>query len=249
MLDSRAMSEFPVDLNFLRERLAALAAELADEAQTGVPADPSTSEPGQLCDALLQLIGLLSQLDGERTEPTANIGELNTLGEYGLHLLEDLAAQARRIRQAAASDIEHLSLPFALWVARRGGEIRNLGPVVNALAYFANQNSRPAAMTTLYGQCCEIIEAASPASQENFVEQAAHPYRMLLLNRAIVATRSQNPELIEIAFDSVLDVLPNDAQSFFAEAMEQMALVDYPEYVRDIVRRYFVEHARPRRLH
>lgn len=243
------MSEFPVDLNFLRERLAALAEELADDAQTDTTTGPSSSEPGQLCDALLQLFDLLGQLERDRTEPSAIVGELNALGEFGLHLLEDLANQARRKRKAAAGDIEHLSLPFALWVARRGGEIRNLAPVVNALAYFANQNSRPATMTNLYAQCCEIIEAASPASQENFVEQPAHPYRMLLLNRAIVATRSHNPELIEIAFDSVLEVLPNDAQSLFAEAMEQMALIDYPDYVRDIVRRYFVDHARPRRLH
>jgi len=243
------MSEFPVDLNFLRERLTALAAELADDAETGTTEDASSSETGQLCEALLQLIGLLGQLEREGSDQTAIITELNTLGEYGLHLMEDLARQSRRNRQTAGSEVEHLSLPFALWVARRGGEIRNLAPVVNALAYFANRNTRPAMMTALYGQCCEIIEAASPASQENFTEQPAHPYRMLLLNRAIVATRSHNPELIEIAFDSVLEVLPNDAQSFFAEAMEQMALIDYPDHVRDIVRRYFVDHARPRRLH
>jgi hypothetical protein len=243
------MSEFPADLNFLRERLTELAAELADDVQAGSSQHPATGEPGQLCEALLQLIGLLGQLEREYQEPTAIVSELNTLGEYGLHLLQDLATQSRRNPQAAGGDVEHLSLPFALWLARRGGEIRNLAPVVNALAYFVNQNSRPAIMITLYGQCCEIIEATSPASQENFTEQPTHPYRMLLLNRAIVATRSHNPELIEHAFDSVLDVLPNDAKAFFAEAMEQMALLDYPDHVRDIVRRYFVEYARPRRLH
>jgi hypothetical protein len=36
---------------------------------------------------------------------------------------------------------------------------------------------------------------------------------------------------------------------FFSEGMEQMAVIDYPAHVREVVRRYFAAYASPRRLH
>jgi len=36
---------------------------------------------------------------------------------------------------------------------------------------------------------------------------------------------------------------------FFAEGMEQMAVIDYPAQVREVVRRYFAANSSPRRLH
>lgn len=254
MINSNDMSEIPVDLAYLRERLTELASELRDEEATRPPSNVDHTDPGTICDALLQLIDILGQLEdsgnGIAPDDQDSGKEITTLGEYGLHLIEELAMLTRQMHSSVnAGDIEHLCLPFALWIARHGGEIRNLAPVVNTLAYFANQHARPGMMTTLHAKCCEIIEASSPASQENAAEEPAHPYRLLLLNRAIVATRSHNPELIESAFDSVLELLPNDAQAFFAEAMEQMAVINYPEHVRAIVRRYFLTHTRPRQLH
>jgi hypothetical protein len=248
------MSEIPVDLAYLRERLTDLAAELRDEEASRAPSNVDHTDPGTICDALLQLIDVLSQLeeigDGNSPDDKAANREIDTLGEFGLHLIEELALLARQASSGInAGEIEHLCVPFSLWIVRHGGEIRNLAPVVNALAYFANQHSRPALMTALHAKYCEIIEASSPASQENAAEEPTNPYRLLLLNRAIVATRSHNPELIESAFDSVLEILPNDAQAFFAEAMEQMALTNYPEHVRIIVRRYFLVHTKPRQLH
>ena len=69
------------------------------------------------------------------------------------------------------------------------------------------------------------------------------------INRAIVATRSHNPELMEPAFDAIVECLPQEAQRFFAEGMEQMAIIDYPTQVRDLVRRYYLAHTQRRLLH
>jgi hypothetical protein len=246
MLESAAMSNLPVDLGFLRERLSDIATDLGNLMDAPAGRGQENTDPELLRDALMQLLGVLAQFE---QDPPENPAEINTLGEYGLHLLEDLVILARGADYAEANAIEHLCLPFALWVARHGGEIRNLAPVVNALGHFANRNAPPAVMATLYAQCCEIVDAASPASQENHAEHPAHPYRLLLLNRALIATRSHKPEFIEQAYDTVLETLPHDAAVFFAEAMEQMALLDYPDSVRDLVRRYFVTHAKPRQLH
>lgn len=239
----------PVDLFYLRERLHELASKLRDAWESAI-VSPETDPPALLSDALLQLIDMLGHVQkggpGDQPNPT----EINTLGEYGLSLLDELAQLAGQLdHPALATEIEGLSLPYALWIARHGGEIRHLTPVVNALAQFANQASRPAAMSDLYGQCCELVDATSPMLEESVTSDPRHPWRLLLLNRAIVATRSHNPELMESAFDAVVECLPQDACSFFAEGMDQMAIIDYPDHVRDIVRRYFMAHAVPKRLH
>jgi hypothetical protein len=245
VLDSSLMNDLPVDLGLLRERVRELRTELRDEvSSTAGKARPSDDDGGLVCDALLQLFDLL-----ERSGAASDSGEMTALGEYGMHLLEELGAMARRAAATSGVGSEQLCLPFALWIARHGGELRNLAPVVNGLAFRANQQSRPEIMAGLYACCCELIDAASPGQQEGIGDRPGHPFRLLLLNRAIIATRSHNADFIAAAFDAVIEQIPDEGPAFFAEAMEQIAVVDYPDHVRDLVRRYFVEHARPRQLH
>jgi hypothetical protein len=164
-----------------------------------------------------------------------------------LDQLADVATQIERPDLQRA--VEQLNLPFALWIVRSGGELRQLSGIVNALAQLANQTQHPATMADLYGCCCELIEAASASFENAAAQSPAEPWRLLLLNRAIVATRSHNPELMEPAYDAVVDQLPADAERFFAEGMEQMTVTDYPDQVREMVRRYFMAHSKPRHLH
>lgn len=240
----------PVDLAYLREQFEELADQVRDAWETSGPRKTEPDSPVLLRDALAQLVDMLGQVQTSNPASETSPTEISTLGAYGLHLLEELCQTAAGLdRPALAEQIERLSLPFALWIARHGGEIRNLAPVVNALAHYANTASHPQTMAVLYTYCCELVEAASPACEEQPPLDAAHPWRLLLLNRAIVATRSHNPELMESAFEAIVEQLPNEAHRFFAEGMEQMAIIDYPDQVRDVVRRYFLTHGAPRRLH
>ena len=250
MLNFSPMKLPPVDLAYLHERLRELAPELREAWETSRHGSEDPDAPALLRDAMSQLIDMLGQLQDEAYQQTTNPTEISTLGEYGLHLLEEMAQLAASLElPALAAKIERLCLPFALWLARHGGEIRHLAPVVNAVAHYANQASHPQAMVGLYTHCCELIEATSPACEDPSPNDPKHPWRLLLLNRAIVATRSHNPELMEPAFDAIVECLPSDAQRFFSEGMEQMAIINYPDHVRELVRRYFLAHAVPRRLH
>jgi hypothetical protein len=236
--------ETAVDLYALRQRIAELAGTLRDLADAG-GAGASVRLPG---DALVQLFDLLAQpqtADRRRFEGD----ELSTLGEFGLQRLEELVQAAAALDQPGhAAELSSMALPFALWIARQGGELRHLAPVVDAVAAQANRTARGEAMKGLYAICCELVEAASPRAQ--FGEPAAgHPWRLLLLNRAIVATRSESPELMEMAFEAVVEHLPLDAHRFFVEGMEQMAIIDYPDHVREVMRRYFLAHSNTHRLH
>ena len=236
----------PVDLIYLRERFNELAAKVQEIWDASALADQGSSNPAMLGDAMSQLVDMLNQILRGESAPT----EINTLCDYGLHLLDELAQQAIQLNQEdLANEVERLSLPYALWFARNGSELRQLTAVVNALAHYANQASRPQTMAELYIQCCELIEATSPSVGDSASGNPEHPWRLLLLNRAIVATRSHNPELMEPAFDAIVEYLPQDAAGFFAEGMEQMAIIDYPAPVREVVRRYFVAYASPKRLH
>jgi hypothetical protein len=246
MLDFRAMKLPPADLSYVLEQFDELTEQLDDLADI----DPSDSDsPIQLREAMRQLLSLLARL-GEDRSAIDHPGELTGYGEYGIHILDQLADVADEVeRPDLRQTAEQLSLPFALWVVRNGGELRQLGTVVNALSHLANHSRDPATMANLYGFCCELIEAASPSYEKAAASKPAEPWRLLLLNRAIVATHSRNPELMEPAFDAVVEQLPADTEVFFAEGMEQVTVMDYPDPVRDIVRRYFLAHSKPRHLH
>ena len=250
VLNCPAMSMPPADLSYLRERVRELATLVHETWESSCRDPQDADDPRPTGDALLQLIDMLDHLQSDAHVPGISPAELNTLSEYGLQLLSELAGTASRLdHPTLAAEIEHLSFPYALWIARHGGEIRRLESVVNALAHFANQSSSPETMASLYCQCCELIDATSPAAEEGSAGNPRNPWRLLLLNRAIVATRSLNAEFMEPAFNAIVELLPNDAERFFAEGMEQMAVIDYPEHVRAVVRRYYLAHAVPRRLH
>lgn len=247
VLNSAAMRLPPADLSYVLECFNELAEQVDAVTETS---EAELDSPSQLRDAMEQLVGLLARRGSAPNSTPEQPGELTTYGDYGLHMLDQLAEVASRAeRSDLRQQVEQLSLPFALWVVRNGGELRQLSGVVNALAQLANQAQNPKAMGDLYGCCCEIIEAASAAYEHPAAAQPAEPWRLLLLNRAIVATRSHNPELMQPAYDAVIEQLPGDAEHFFTEGMEQMDAIDYPEPVRDLVRRYYLSHARPRRLH
>ena len=250
MLNSRAMRIPPVDLPYLREQLRDIAAQLREAWDSSSHARDEVDTPGLLRDAMAQLLDMLGHIHAASPEANPSAAEINTLGEYGLHLLDEMSQLAADLEQPSlARDVERLCLPFALWIARHGGEIRSLAPVVNALAHFANNISQPQQLAELYGYCCELIEATSPVCHEQLSGDTRQPWRLLLLNRAIVATRSHNTALIECAYDAIVEYLPHEAQRFFSEGMEQMAAIDYPQHVQNLVRRYFLAYAKPKSLH
>jgi hypothetical protein len=160
MLDFRAMKLPPADLSYVLEQFDELTEQLDDLADI----DPSDSDsPIQLREAMRQLLSLLARL-GEDRSAIDHPGELTGYGEYGIHILDQLADVADEVeRPDLRQTAEQLSLPFALWVVRNGGELRQLGTVVNALSHLANHSRDPATMANLYGFCCELIEAASPS--------------------------------------------------------------------------------------
>lgn len=238
-----------IDLIELREAFEALADVICENWE-------GTEEPSPdlVSKALLQLFDVLNRNDRDKydqPDDPLKPGEINELGEYGLALLQEMSAFAADLGLPEISEqTEDLSFPLAIWLARKNSEIKNVEPVVNALARKANQIQEPVLLKQLFHYINEIMENLNPSiSQDIEKTNPMRPWRILIINRAIIATRSHEPDLMTNAFDTLVDSLPEDAARFFEEGVEQMHLIDYPEHVKQLMQQYFLLHGTSRTLH
>ena len=84
-----------------------------------------------------------------------------------------------------------------------------------------------------------IAEIVDHCSQDLKMDQGdseeLRPWRLLHINRGIVATRTHDLEVMKKAFDEFLIYLPQEATGFFAEGMKEMDALDYPPHVRKVM--------------
>jgi hypothetical protein len=243
----------PVDIAYISEELRTLTEELVEVFEDGnSDTDP---DPRVLLQVLNELFADLHRLDEEvpqqasmEVQTRSTLKKLRILGDRGIELLTRLAALAGSLHlPRRAHAIGELTLPLACWVARRGGELGHIGPVVDGAATLANRIDQPSELGRLYGLLTEVVDAVDlQVSQE---KGPSRPWRLLLLNRAIVATRSHRPELMEDAFEAIVEHLPEDAPIFFREGIEQMDALGYPHQVRTLMQRYYDQWCKQRVLH
>jgi hypothetical protein len=245
-----------VDIAYIADELDQFADELAAADEDSGAA--LREDPASLIDALRQLLDELRrrafgpQTDALTETATLSAGrDFSALGNHGLDLIAQLAALAGRLgRRNIVQRIEGLALPLACWSARQGAEISSLGPVVNGAAALANRLREPTSLAQLYVLLREICGAVSPqVSQPALFPDPTRPWRVLLFNQAIVATRSHQPGLMEEAFELLTEHLPDDAPEFFREGMEQMDALDYPTQTRAVMERYYSKWCKGRTLH
>jgi hypothetical protein len=245
----------PIDIGYIAAELARLADEIErarDEAAEGIEPRPEVLRAG--------LEDLLDALSGAETDqlgaaaPTLQTRTGKTpesLLDYGLDLISQLSALAGRLHMPqTARGVEGLALPLACWLLRRGAELQRPEPVVNAVAALANGLRDPDELAQLYALMREITEGFSPLCiQESAVHDLTRPWRVLVLNLAIVATRSHRPALMVEAFDRVCEHLPEDAPELFREGLGQMDALGYPAPVREVMERYYALCCAGQRLH
>ncbi len=164
--------------------------------------------------------------------------EATEKGEEILQLLDKLFFL---VTQSPANDrlIKMLAISTGMWVVKKGGEIRHLDLIVNAIATFANQTKYLYHLEELYEVSLFILMATDDSIKADHDKiNAQRPWRLLCLNHAIIATRSGNCELVKPAFDRLIQYLPNDAEMFFARGMKEVRTGNYPFSVRNIVIAY-----------
>lgn len=198
--------------------------------------------PEQLMEAIHQFIYVFDKIDMEHGERGAILyDDVSQLGDYAIGCLIDLAFWADRLALPKQKlDFERVALGVAHWAVRHEGEIRTIEPLVNALAASANSTESKDALKALLPIMQNIIEHASLTLKNDLEKNdPTRAWRILNLNYAIVATRTQEPALMRKAYDTLEINLPEDCPSFFEEGLKQAEKAVYGPDVKAMMKDYF----------
>ena len=179
-----------------------------------------------------------------------DIHDITVLLSYGFRLLDDLIGWCNALdMETTRHDLHVVVVSIALWTIRRGGRIDTPETAVNALADLANRTNETEPLQRL-SAIMDEIETALPEEikRDHDGDNTAHPWRVLMLNHGIVATRTHEPQIMEPVFERIVTLLPEDAPGFFAEGLKQLDIVGYPEPVR-VMMQNFYRRTHPETLH
>ena len=195
----------------------------------------------QLIQAFDQFFDVVSRINiqaGEKQIIDEN--EATDIGDHGLLLLLKLVDLMERLELPhKRREIEQISLIFARWILRYGGRINYLESLVNAFAQLANTMKDYESLIKLSGLMAQVVDACSTEIKQDVDKSDEfRPWRLLHINRGIVATRTHDLEIMKTAFDELLVYLPEEASGFFDEGMREMDALDYPLHVRELIAFY-----------
>lgn len=113
-----------------------------------------------------------------------------------------------------------LVLGVALWAMRHEVDLLAVEPVVNALAGRANAAASKPELSAVVGLMDGVIRnVSSRLSADLERSNPERAWRLLHLNFAITAIRTEDPVLMDLAFDALDGALPDERAGFYAEAM------------------------------
>ncbi len=142
------------------------------------------------------------------------------------------AAESARRRLDAHKEIADLAIGVGLWAMRHQVEITVVEPLANALANRSNaargRKELGAVAALMQAVITHVAPRLAPDLERSNPER---PWRVLHVNLAITAIRTEDPALIDTAFDALDAALPAERSGFYAEAM---ALALAPKVGKDV---------------
>ena len=209
--------------------------DLTTEFERAGPFPGQEVTPPVLADAVRECLEICRQIDSDEHEPP--LEEIDELSTHALEYLSDLGLWAWQLKlDGARAAIEDLALELSQWIVTHGGQITVLEPVVNALARQANATQDRAALRKLFERACGIIAQAAPDGVASGDMAALQPWLTLHFNCAIIATRNQQPELMNAAYDLLESHLPEHCAAFFAEGVRESEKPAYGAQVGEMMR-------------
>lgn len=116
--------------------------------------------------------------------------------------------------------IAHLTVGAALWAVRHGLALTVPEPVTNALAQISNAAGSKAELSAVFGVMQGVIDNVRPILESDLERSnPQRPWRLLHVNLAITAVRTEDSRLMELAFDALDAALPDERAGFYAEAL------------------------------
>ncbi len=194
--------------------------------------------PLALAGALSDFYQILATLESGQNQLDAQ--QLSEFGDYGLDLLDALAAQLRQLDiMDQRTALARVYASLALWLARRNAQLGNLTGIADSFAGIVNALSATDELAAMCRIMHEIIDAvAPPLVQDADRSNPSRPWRVLNLNTGIAATRSLDPQLMAQSFDKLAHYLPLDLPGFLVDGKRQMAGQNVPKAVLEMMDRY-----------
>lgn len=117
-------------------------------------------------------------------------------------------------------NIADIFLGVTLWALRHEVPITVAEPVVNALAVLSNSAKSKQDLAAAFGLMQGIIANLEPLLGADLERSnPERPWRILHINYAITAIRTEDPVLMEHAFNALDRALPDECAGFYAEAL------------------------------
>ena len=193
--------------------------------------------------ALEQFFDVVNTVDMQAKEDhVISHQEATDIGDHGFTLLLKLIDLMDKLDLPhKRQEIEQISLIFARWVIQYNGRLNHIDPIVNAFAHSANSMNEKNSLKSLVDLMNLVVDASSDDIKHDLDNNNLYrPWRLLHINRGIVATRTYDTEIMRKVFDELILYLPQEAASFFAEGMEEMDEQDYPPNVRRVIEEYYL---------
>ncbi|MDQ3025815.1 MAG: hypothetical protein M3R58_04840 [Pseudomonadota bacterium] len=172
---------------------------------------------------------LLKRFEALRPEVAGHLRTLEALdrqyGGSGVLPVEDAgdlvaAALAQMAHLETTDEFADLTLGIALWALRHGIPIDVVEPVANALAVRSNRAATAQELAAVFGLMQGLIAHVEPRLGPDLERSnPERPWRILHANLAITAIRTEDPALMDYAFDALDRALPDEAAGFYSEAL------------------------------
>ena len=128
-------------------------------------------------------------------------------------------AEASRRKLAAQDAIAGATIGVTLWAMRHDVAITVVEPVVNALAWRSNQARGTQEAAAAFALMQGVISHVAPRLRADLERSnPERPWRLLHANLAITAIRTEDPAMIDFAFDALDAALPDERAAFYGEA-------------------------------
>jgi hypothetical protein len=115
---------------------------------------------------------------------------------------------------------DELILGVALWALRHEVPLTVVEPVVNALARRSNAARTREELAAVFGLMQAVIANVAPRLAADLERSnPERPWRLLHANLAITAIRTEDPAMMDFAFDALDRALPDERAGFYAEAL------------------------------
>lgn len=188
--------------------------------------------PPLLAEALEQCLNVFAEPQSASRIP---VDELTELGTHALNCVCDLALWAAHLKlESQRAAVEDLGLEIAHWLVAHDVPIAVLEPVVNALARRANTIREPEQLVPVARLARQLVGGIAGGTRTD--PAAADPWRILNFNYAIIATRTQRPELMDEAYDWLEANLPAECPAFFEEGVRESKKAVYGPQVGEAMR-------------